>query len=153
MRYVNATEKSGNEPWLGSHKKPRHTAHAELTDFYIDLFVVWLSGENLRREITEGQWPKKRKTSPTRRHKRNRSLKNKEVIEPTAEVSMGECVCYAAGRLRKCIFESVHITRLEWRSTWGVCLACNFACDLRLVARLIEVYVSDIRRLVDFSGT
>lgn len=45
-------------------------------------------GENLRREITEGQWPKKRKASPTRRHKRNRSLKNKEVIEPAAEVSM-----------------------------------------------------------------
>lgn len=43
--------------------------------------------ESLRRETTEGQWPKKRKTSPTRRHKRNRSLKNKEVTEPDMEVS------------------------------------------------------------------
>lgn len=44
--------------------------------------------ENLRRETTEGQWPKKGKTSPTRRHKRNRSLKNKEVMEPTTEASI-----------------------------------------------------------------
>lgn len=144
MRNVNATEKSGNEPWLGWHKKPRHTALAELTDFYIELFVVWLSGENLRREITEGQWPKKRKVSPTRRHKRNRSLKNKEVIEPAAEVSMGECALPfgVSVMLRvdceSVFFESVHITRLEWRSTWGVCLGCNFACDLRLVSRLIS---------------
>ncbi|KAL9964996.1 hypothetical protein ACROYT_G028719 [Oculina patagonica] len=43
--------------------------------------------ESLRRETTEGQWPKKRKISPTRRHKRNRSLKNKEVMEPALEVS------------------------------------------------------------------
>ncbi|KAJ7391103.1 Protein Aster-B [Desmophyllum pertusum] len=43
--------------------------------------------ESLRRETTEGHWPKKRKTSPTRRHKRNRSLKNKEVMEPAVEVS------------------------------------------------------------------
>ena len=47
--------------------------------------------ESLRRETTEGQWPKKRKTSPTRRHKRSRSLKNKEVTEPDMEVSNGEC--------------------------------------------------------------
>ena len=51
--------------------------------------------ESLRRETTEGQWSKKRKTSPTRRHKRNRSLKNKEVTEPDMEVSNGEChECY-----------------------------------------------------------
>ncbi|XP_020623293.1 GRAM domain-containing protein 1B-like isoform X2 [Orbicella faveolata] len=43
--------------------------------------------ESLRRETTEGQWSKKRKTSPTRRHKRTRSLKNKEVTEPDMEVS------------------------------------------------------------------
>jgi len=47
--------------------------------------------DNLKRETTEGQWPKKRTSSPSRRHKRNRSLKNKEVVEPTTEVSMGEC--------------------------------------------------------------
>ena len=47
--------------------------------------------EGLRRETTEGQWSKKRKTSPTRRHKRNRSLKNKEVMEPDMAVSNGEC--------------------------------------------------------------
>jgi len=44
--------------------------------------------DNLKRETTEGQWPKKRTSSPSRRHKRNRSLKNKEVVEPTTEVSM-----------------------------------------------------------------
>jgi len=43
--------------------------------------------ESLRRETTEGQWPKKRKSSPTRRHKRNRSVKNKEVTQPDMEVS------------------------------------------------------------------
>lgn len=43
--------------------------------------------ESLRRETTEGQWPKKRKSSPTRRHKRNRSAKNKEVTQPDMEVS------------------------------------------------------------------
>lgn len=41
--------------------------------------------ESLRRETTEGQWPKKRKTSPTRRHKRNRSIKNKESMEIATE--------------------------------------------------------------------
>ncbi|PFX16245.1 GRAM domain-containing protein 1B [Stylophora pistillata] len=41
--------------------------------------------ESLRRETTEGQWPKKRKTSPTRRHKRNRSIKNKESMETATE--------------------------------------------------------------------
>lgn len=47
--------------------------------------------ESLRRETTEGQWPKKRKSSPTRRHKRNRSVKNKEVTQPDMEVSNGGC--------------------------------------------------------------
>ena len=46
--------------------------------------------DSLRRETTEGQWPKKRKTSPTRRHRRNRSLKSKEVMEPDLEASKGE---------------------------------------------------------------
>lgn len=41
--------------------------------------------ESLRRETTEGQWPKKRKTSPTRRHKRIRSIKNKEPMETATE--------------------------------------------------------------------
>lgn len=41
--------------------------------------------ESLRRETTEGQWPKKRKTSPTRRHKRNRSIKSKESMETATE--------------------------------------------------------------------
>ena len=45
--------------------------------------------ESLKRETTEGQWIKKRKSSPTRRHKRNRSLKNNEAMEPTNEASIG----------------------------------------------------------------
>ena len=53
--------------------------------------------ESLRRETTEGQWIKKRKTSPTRRHKRNRSLKNNEAMEPTNEASIG-----ALNQLRQC---------------------------------------------------
>lgn len=47
-------------------------------------FLIW-AVENLRRETTEGQWPKKRKTSPTRRHKRNRSIKSKESMETATE--------------------------------------------------------------------
>ena len=47
-------------------------------------FLIW-AVESLRRETTEGQWPKKRKTSPTRRHKRNRSIKSKESMETATE--------------------------------------------------------------------
>lgn len=44
--------------------------------------------ENLRRETTEGHWPNKLKVAASRRHKRNRSLKQKEMVEPVTEVSM-----------------------------------------------------------------
>ncbi|XP_015780489.1 PREDICTED: GRAM domain-containing protein 1C-like [Acropora digitifera] len=44
--------------------------------------------ESLRRETTEGQWPKKAKVPALRRHRRNRSLKNKEMTEPVKEISM-----------------------------------------------------------------
>lgn len=43
--------------------------------------------ESLRRETTEGQWPKKAKVPALRRHRRNRSLKNKEMTEPVKEIS------------------------------------------------------------------
>ncbi|XP_068685405.1 protein Aster-B-like [Montipora foliosa] len=44
--------------------------------------------ESLRRETTEGHWPNKLKVAASRRHKRNRSLKQKEMVEPVTEVSM-----------------------------------------------------------------
>ena len=46
--------------------------------------------ESLRRETTEGQWPKKAKVQALRRHKKNRSLKAKEMMEPAKEISTGE---------------------------------------------------------------
>ena len=70
-------------PWhffsLFLNKLVQHT-HVMLGFF----FLIW-AVESLRRETTEGQWPKKRKTSPTRRHKRNRSIKSKESMETATE--------------------------------------------------------------------
>lgn len=71
-------------------KSSKHSSCSHLN------YILWMLShspfvlaESLRRETTEGQWIKKRKTSPTRRHKRNRSLKNNEAMEPTNEASIG----------------------------------------------------------------
>lgn len=102
--------------------------------------------ESLRRETTEGQWIKKRKTSPTRRHKRNRSLKNNEAMEPTNEASIDVKTSLLQRLSLKGVISSVmgmrsHVPQVRAKNPLALCITV-------LLGVLLVVNVFLVHRLL-----